>query len=174
MKTQAIGMLAMIAVASTGALAQTAGKTTARRLTADNIFMTKAAQGGLAEVEMGKLALERASSDGVKKFGQRMVDDHSKANDELKGIAANKGVTLPTVMNVKDQATYDRLSQLNGAEFDRAYMADMVRDHRADIAEFQNQANRGRDSDVKDFASRTLPTLQDHLKMAEDTQKQLK
>jgi putative membrane protein len=72
-------------------------------------------------------------------------------------------------MNAKDQAVYDRLSQLHGAEFDRAYMQDMVKDHKNDIAEFQKEANRGKNEDLKSFASETLPTLQEHLKMAQNT-----
>jgi putative membrane protein len=152
---------------STAMLAQES----ANRLTApDAAFATKAAQGGMAEVQLGKLATEKASSPDVKAFGQQMVDDHSKANDEFKSIASSKGVTLPSSLDAKDQATYDRLSKLSGAAFDRAYMADMVRDHRADIAEFDREAGHGSDPDIKNFASRTLPTLKNHLKMAESVQ----
>src|SRR5437763_31745 len=113
----------------------------ANRMTgADSTFMTKATQGGMAEVELGKLAESHAASDKVKEFGRRMVTDHSKANDELKDIASRKGVTLPTSLNAKDQATMDRLSKLNGAAFDRAYMTDMVKDHRMDVSEFKKEA----------------------------------
>ena len=136
--------------------------------------MTKAAQGGMAEVELGKLAQSHASNDAVKNFGKRMVDDHSKANDQLKSIAAKENVTLPTTLDAKDQATMDRLAKLNGAQFDRAYINDMVRDHRTDIAEFQREADHGSDPAVKQFASSTLPTLQEHLRLAEDAQKQVK
>ena len=142
---------------------------TANRMMSDNSFVTKAAQGGMAEVQLGKLAQSHAASDKVKTFGQRMVDDHTKANDELSKIAGQKGVTLPTSLNAKDQATMDRLSKLNGAAFDRAYMQDMVKDHREDIAEFKKEANSGQDPDFKAFASKTLPTLQEHLSMAEQT-----
>ncbi len=140
----------------------------------DSTFATKAAQGGLAEVQMGQLATQKAENADVKSFGQQMVDDHTKANDEFKDIASKKGVTLPTSMNAKDQATYDRLSKLSGAAFDRAYMADMVRDHRADIAEFEREANSGSDPDIKGFASKTLPTLRHHLEMAESANGKLK
>jgi putative membrane protein len=149
-------------------------KQTANRLNADNTFAVKAAEGGMAEVELGKLAQQRASNDGVKQFGKHMVDDHTKANVELKTIAANKGITLPATLNSNDQATMDRLSKLNGAEFDKAYMDDMVKDHRADVAEFQRESQRGEDSEFKAFAAKTLPTLQDHLRMAEDADKQVK
>ena|SRR5947209_2532043 len=132
----------------------------------DKHFVRKAAQGGLAEVELGKLATQKASSDEVKKFGQRMVDDHSKANDQLKQLAQQKGVDLPTQPDAKDQATKKRLEKLSGEQFDKAYMQDMVKDHTKDVAEFQKESNSAKDPDVKNFASQTLPTLQDHLKEA--------
>jgi putative membrane protein len=136
---------------------------------ADQHFMMKAAQGGMAEVELGNLALQNASSQAVKDFGQKMVDDHSKANNELKDLAGRKNVTLPGAIDAKDQATKDRLSQLHAAAFDRAYMRDMVMDHKKDIADFQKEANSGMDPDVKNWASTTLPTLQQHLQMAQST-----
>ncbi len=146
----------------------------ANRLTADNNFVTKAAQGGMAEVQLGNLAKERGSSQQVKDFGQQMVTDHTKANDELKSIAARKNITLPTGLDAKDQATYDRLSKLNGVEFDKAYMRDMVMDHRKDVSEFRQEADRGTDADLKAFASKTLPTLEHHLQMAESTDAKVK
>ncbi len=135
---------------------------------ADQTFVKKAAQGGMAEVELGKLATQKASSEDVKKFGQRMVDDHTKANDQLKQIAANKGVTLPTDLDSKDQALKDRLSKLDGEKFDQAYMKNMVRDHTKDVSEFRKESTSGKDSDLKSFASQTLPTLEDHLKEAKN------
>ena len=135
---------------------------------ADQTFVKKAAQGGMAEVELGKLATQKASSEDVKKFGQRMVDDHTKANDQLKQIAGNKGVTLPTDLDSKDQALKDRLSKLDGDKFDQAYMKNMVRDHTKDVSEFRKESTSGKDSDLKSFASQTLPTLEDHLKEAKN------
>ncbi len=140
----------------------------------DTDFATKAAAGGMAEVQMGQLALKNASSGDVKAFGQKMVDDHTKANDKLKSLASKDNISLPTDMDAKDKATYDRLSKLNGAAFDRAYMRDMVKDHKMDIAEFQKEANNGTNSDLKDFASETLPTLQEHLRLAETTDAKVK
>jgi len=173
MRTQLLAGVAVLALF--GASGQAQVKTeTANRLTADDTFATKAAEGGMAEVELGKLAQQHASNDAVKQFGTRMVDDHTKANDELKMIAAKKSITLPTALNSKDQATMDRLSKLNGAAFDKAYMADMVRDHKEDISEFQREADHGSDPDFKAFASKTLPTLQDHLKMAQETDSKVK
>ncbi len=137
---------------------------------ADTHFATKAAAGGMAEVQLGQLALKNASSGDVKAFAQKMVDDHTKANDKLKNVAAKDNITLPSSMDSKDQATYDRLSKLNGAAFDRAYMRDMVADHKKDVADFQREASNGANPDLKNFASETLPTLQEHLKLAQDTE----
>jgi putative membrane protein len=135
----------------------------------DSQFIAKAAQGGLAEVELGKMAQEHGSSDAVKQFGQRMADDHSKANEELSRIAQAGGVTVPTNLDAKGQAMKDKLSKLNGAAFDRAYMSEMLKDHREDVAEFQKEANTGQNPEVKAFAAKTLPTLQEHLRLAEET-----
>ena len=135
--------------------------------TKDHSFMVKAAQGGMAEVELGQLAQQNAQSQQVKDFGQRMVNDHSKANDELKQLASQQGVSLPATLDAKDQATKQRLSKLHGAAFDKAYMQDMVMDHKKDIAEFKHEASAGNDQGVKDWASKTLPTLESHLQQAE-------
>jgi len=132
----------------------------------DRTFIKKAAQGGMAEVQLGKLATEKGSSEDVKKFGQRMVDDHSKANDQLKQLAASKGVDVPTSLNSKDDATKDRLSKLSGSAFDRAYMQDMVKDHTQDVSEFKKASQTAKDPDVKSWAAQTLPTLENHLKTA--------
>jgi putative membrane protein len=136
---------------------------------ADHAFVTEAARGGLAEVELGQLASEKASSDQVKQFGQRMVRDHTKANNELKSLAQSKNITLPTDLDAKSKATRDRLSNLSGAAFDRAYMQDMLTDHRKDVSDFRKESQSGKDAEVKAWAARTLPTLEEHLKLAEDT-----
>lgn len=136
-------------------------------LTSDRNFMDKAAQGGMAEVELGQLAQQNAQDPNVKAFGKRMVDDHSKANDQLKQLAAQKGVSLPTSLNSKDQATKDKLSKLQGAAFDKAYMKDMVMDHKKDVAEFKHASTSAKDPQLKSWAGETLPTLQSHLQEAE-------
>lgn len=141
---------------------------------ADKKFVMDAADGGMAEVELGKLAVSKASDQKVKDFGQKMVDDHSKANDELKSVASSKGITLPTTVSAKHKATMDRLSALSGPAFDKAYVADMVKDHKKDVAEFQKESNSGKDSDVKGFATKTLPTLQQHEKLIMDIQAGMK
>jgi putative membrane protein len=96
-----------------------------------------------------------------------MIDDHSKANDQLKQVAAAKHVTLPQSISAKDKAMKAQLEALSGDEFDRAYMEDMVKDHKQDVAEFQRASKSALDPQIKDWASQTLPTLQDHLKQAQ-------
>jgi putative membrane protein len=136
-------------------------------LTADRKFMDKAAQGGMAEVELGQLAQQNGQSQEVKDFGKRMVDDHTKANDQLKQLAQQKGVALPTSLDAQDQATKDRLSKLQGAAFDKAYMKDMVTDHKKDVAEFKHESTAAHDPELKNWAGQTLPTLESHLQEAE-------
>ena len=136
---------------------------------ADKDFAQKAAVGGMAEVQLGKLAQQKASNDQVKQFGSHMVEDHSKANDELKQIASTKGVQLPSALDKKHQSDMDRLQKMSGADFDKAYMSHMVDDHKHDVADFKKEASSGRDSDIKGFASKTLPTLEEHLKLAQTT-----
>jgi putative membrane protein len=146
-----------------------AGKaTTMTAASPDRTFAMKAARGGLAEVELGRIASQNASDESVRQFGQHMVDDHSKANDELKQIASSKGIALPSAPSGKDKKTADRLRKMNGADFDRAYMKDMVADHEADVAEFEREARSGQDADLKAFAEKTLPALKEHLQMAQD------
>ena len=167
----AFSSLGMVA----GAAAQTSNDTMAsgnsasssgKLAPADRQFIKKAAEGGLAEVQLGQLATEKADSQDVKQFGQRMVDDHTKANDQLKQVASQKGVTVPDKLSPKDAATKARLEKLSGKAFDRAYMRDMVMDHTKDVSEFRMESKNAKDPDVKNFASQTLPTLQDHLKEA--------
>lgn len=122
------------------------------------------------EVELGRLATEKASNAEVKQFAQRMVDDHGKANQQLSTVAQQKSVQVPAELTGKAKAEHGRLSKLSGEQFDRAYMQLMVQDHRKDVAEFRKQSTRAKDADVKSFVSQTLPTLEDHLKMAEQTQ----
>jgi len=133
----------------------------------DRKFLTDAAKGGMLEVELGKLAADKATNPDVKAFGQRMVDDHTKANDKIKQIAAEKGVTLPTELGVMDKHTVDKLEKESGADFDRLYVSTMVKDHKKDVSDFKHESKAAKDSAVKAFASQTLPTLEHHLKLAE-------
>ena len=136
---------------------------------ADKTFIKNAAEGGMAEVEMGKLAQQQGSNSAVKDFGKRMVDDHGKANEQLRSIATKAGVAWPSELSPSAKAEKDKLAKLQGAAFDKAYMNEMLKDHRADSAEFQREIDRTKNSDVKDFASSTLTVVKDHLQLAEDT-----
>lgn len=174
MRRQIAAALAALALAAAPALAQApkSGGTMKSGGTisaADRAFAHEAAVGGLTEVELGNLAKEKASSADVKQFGERMATDHGKANDELKSWAQSKNVTLPTELDAKHTAVRDRLSKLSGEAFDKAYMKDMVQDHEQDVAKFRQESKSANDPDLKAWAGNTLPTLEDHLKMAQDT-----
>jgi putative membrane protein len=136
---------------------------------ADKAFVKEAAIGGMAEVELGNLVKDKATNDDVKQFGDRMVTDHSKANDELKAWARQNNVTLPTQLDPTHKALINRLSKLSGAAFDKAYMRDMVKDHTEDVAKFRKESKTAANPDLKAWAAKTLPTLEDHLKEAKDT-----
>lgn len=128
-------------------------------------FVAEAAAGGMAEVQLASLALTRSQNPEVKEFAKRMIDDHSKANDELKPIAASKSILLPKDLSATEKSLSDKLSKLNGAEFDKEYVNARVADHEKDVKAFQTQAQTGTDTDVRAFAAKTLPTLQQHLQM---------
>ena len=132
----------------------------------DRNFAMEAAMGGMMEVELGRVAAQRGTSEAVKQFGQRMVDDHSAANQELMTLASSKGMTLPTALDEKHQEQVTKLSAMSGAEFDRAYSRMMLSDHEKDVKAFERQGSKGGDPDLRAFATKTLPTLQQHLEMA--------
>ena len=132
----------------------------------DHEFVMEAAMGGMMEVELGRIAAQKGMSESVKQFGQRMVDDHSKANEELMSLATSKGMTLPTALDEKHKKDVTKLSAMSGADFDRAYSRMMLSDHNKDVKEFEKQSTKGADPDIKAFAGKTLPTLQEHLQMA--------
>ena len=136
----------------------------------DRKFIEDAAAGGVAEVELGKLAEQNGASDQVKQFGKRMVEDHQKANDQLKKIADSKGLKLPADMSASERREYDKLQKKTGADFDREYMKEMVSEHKKDVKDFESAAKKADDPDVKNFASTTLPTLHQHLDMAQQTE----
>jgi putative membrane protein len=133
----------------------------------DNQFVIEAAHGGMAEVRLGQLALQRSTSPQVKQFAQRMIQEHTQANTELMRLTTQKGINAPTDVGPKYQAAMMRLMQLSGAEFDQAYMNEAgVNAHLESAAVYQRQAALGLDPDLKAFASRTLPRVQGHLEMA--------
>lgn len=150
-----------------------AGAVCAQTNHADEAFLKKAAEGGLAEVKFGELAQSSGTSSTVKRFGERMVNDHSKMNQEVQSLAAQKNISLPTSVSIKDEASYKLLQARSGNSFDKAYIQDMVKDHRADIAEFQKEADNGTDADIKALASKALPTLREHLRLAENVAREL-
>jgi putative membrane protein len=169
MRNAIIGLVITVSLSASPAVARGKKQGIATKQVSDQQFVMDAARGNMAEVELGKLAETRAMSDEVKTFAKRMVDDHQKALDSLKTVATNEKITLPTALDSKDQALKDRLEKLSGHAFDRAYMRAMIRDHRQDVAEFRAESNSAKAADVKQYASSTLPTLEDHLKLAQST-----
>src|SRR5438874_12166463 len=154
-------MIAALSIAGV-AVGQDAPATKSSSLSVkDKTFMKKAAKGGMMEVAMGNLAAQNGQSDDVKSFGKRMVTDHSKANNELKSIAQQKGIKLPTKERTEKWSS------------DKAYMTMMVKDHEKDLAEFQAEAKDGSDPDVKNFADKTAKVVQEHLDLAKETQGKL-
>jgi len=140
----------------------------------DADFAMEAADGGMTEVMLGQLAQKNGSAKDVKDFGQMMVTDHSKANDELKSLAGQKNINLPASVSAEHQQMHDDLAKKTGKDFDKAYMDMMVDDHQKDIDLFQNEANNGTDADLKAWAAKTLPTLQKHLDRAKQVRDALK
>jgi putative membrane protein len=130
-------------------------------------FLQQAASDGIAEVQLGNLAVGRAANPEVQRFGQRMVSDHTKANQELMALAQAKHVSVPTDTDKKHQETAQALSKLQGAGFDREFMHHMVSDHEKAVQQFLTMAQNGKDADVKAFAAKTLPVLQEHLRLAQ-------
>jgi putative membrane protein len=130
----------------------------------DTAFYKHAAQGGIAEVELGNLAQQKSKNQSVRDFGAMMVRDHSAANDKLKDVAASRNVSLPTSASVSQKATKAKLEVLSGETFDKSYIKRMIKDHQEDIMMFRKEAESGQDPDAKAYAIATLPTLQAHLK----------
>jgi putative membrane protein len=164
------------ATPKSGGTSATAGKSSSSASLdrADKKFVEEAAMHGMAEVEMGKVAQQKASNDQVKQFAEKMVQDHGMANDQLKQTASAKGVDVPATLDKKHQGDLDKLQKLSGADFDRAYMKHMLDDHKKDVGEFKKVAKSAKDSEVKSFASSTLPTLEEHLTLAQATNDALK
>jgi putative membrane protein len=130
----------------------------------DIAFYRSAAEGGIAEVDMGNLAQQQARSPSVKEFGAMMVKDHSAANEKLKALAESKNITLPATSSVDEIAAKAKLKVLSGSSFDKSYIKGMIKDHEDDIAEFKREAASGQDPEARAFARATLPTLEAHLK----------
>jgi putative membrane protein len=133
----------------------------------DEQFVQKASAAGLAEVNMAKMALQNASRDDVKQFAKRVIEDHTKANRELNRIADAKRFTPAASMDGAHETMATRMSRLTGADFDREYMRNQVKDHEQAVALFEAESKNGRDPQLKEFATKTLPTLREHLETAQ-------
>ena len=140
---------------------QTSGKKNS-----DSKFMMAAAASDMNEIGLSNQALSKSTNEDVKKLAQMMVDDHTKSSEELKPIAASKGVTLPTEMDSKHKSMMEKMSAMSGADFDREYVKTMVKDHEKAVALYQKQADGGKDAEAKAFAVKTLPVVQGHLDMS--------
>ncbi|MFP3599474.1 DUF4142 domain-containing protein [Chryseobacterium sp. SIMBA_029] len=140
----------------------------------DKKFADAAAKGGLMEVMMGQLAAANAAGATVKTLGEMMVKDHSKANEELKKWASAAGYTLPGSLDAEQQKKYDELKAKKGVEFDRMYTDLMVSDHKKDIEEFKKESSEGKETSLKSFANKTLPTLEHHLMESEKAKSSVK
>ena len=164
--TQRTSTMAAVAVAGLLAVMAPAFAANDHAKPKDTKFATEAAAGGMMEVDLGQLATKNAASQAVKDFGRRMVEDHGKANQQLKQIAAQKGISLPTALPADMQQEHKKLAATSGAEFDRMYMSHMVKDHEKDVKKFEEQAQKGSDPALRSFAQQTLPTLRQHLELA--------
>jgi putative membrane protein len=138
----------------------------------DREFIEKAAVGGMAEVEIGNLAQQKAQNADAKQFGSMLSTDHTAANNELKTLAQNKGVALPTTLSKKEQKRVEKLEK--SKHFDKDFAKDGVKDHKHDIKDFEKEAKDGKDPDVKAFAAKAIPVLQKHLQAAEQLEKAVK
>ncbi len=131
-------------------------------------FARGAASGGVAEIQLGRLASERGSSDVVKAFAERMVVQHGAAADQLQAVAQRENITLPARLTSHEHQAYDQLAHLRGSAFDRAYAQHMVELHEKDLNDFQSEANLGNDQNMRAFADQTLPMIQEHLNQARE------
>jgi len=166
-----VGLVGLIVAAC--AMTPTATDQSQQLAQQDVMFANEAAAGGLTEVALGQLAQQRAGSDAVAQFGQRMVQDHTRANQQLMTLAQQKGIELPQQLPADAQQEHTMLQQLPATEFDRAYMEGMVRDHETTVALFENEARAGQDAELRAFAEQSLPVLREHLQMAEQTRAQI-
>jgi len=148
--------------------------TTKSKADTDQHFAKKAAAGGLAEVNMGNLAVKQASDPAVRKFAAQMVKDHTRANKELIALANRRKLSVATTMDAEHRTMLTKLGKLSGAEFDRVYMAGQVKDHEETVALFEKEAKNGTDEALRSWAKKTLPDLRMHLKMARSIHKNLK
>ncbi len=161
-------------LAFTSAYAADNGESRGQLSSSDYKFAKEAAMGGMFEVNLGNMAGSNSRNPAVQQFGQHMVKDHGDAGQKLQQIATAKGATLPTELTSKQQHEIDRLSKLSGTEFDKAYVSLMVKAHKTDERLFKKGSADIQDADLKNFFATTLPTIQEHLRMAEDLENNVK
>ena len=137
----------------------------------DRMFVKQAMQGSMAQVQLGQLTLQKSQNEQVKQFAQRMIDDHTKLNDQMKPVAQQLGVDPPTQISKKDKSVMAKLQALSGPAYDQAYIKDMVKDHKQDLSEFQMEASSGQDQTVKDAANQGSKVIAEHLQMAQQMAK---
>jgi putative membrane protein len=137
----------------------------------DKMFVTKAMQGSLAQVQLGQLTLQKSNNDQVKQFAQRMIDDHTKLNEQMKPVAQQVGAQVPTQLSKGDRKTIAKLQALSGSAYDQAYIKDMVKDHKQDLSDFQTEASSGQDQTVRDAANQGSKVIAGHLQMAQQLAK---
>jgi putative membrane protein len=140
----------------------------------DTEFAVAAADGGMLEVQLGQLAQSNGSNPEIKSLGKMMVDDHSKANEELRNLATRKNISVPSQLSEKNQEKYNDFLEKTGKDFDEAYAEFMVKDHKEDLDKFKKEAEKGNDPDLKAWASNKVPTLEHHLEMAEQAERVVK
>lgn len=140
----------------------------------DTEFAVAAADGGMMEVKLGELAQTNGASSAVKEFGKTMVTDHSKANEELIALAKTKNISLPMSLSDDKQKKVDDMASKKGKDFDKAYAAFMVDDHKEDVDDFQEAAKDAKDPEIKAWAAGKVPTLQHHLEMAQSLKSSIK
>jgi putative membrane protein len=173
-KKTMIGSVGLALMLSSGVLLAAESEGQRGQLTSkDYKFASEAIQGGMQEVQLGELAKQKAGSQGVRDFGERMVTDHQKANDDLKQIVQKKGAILPATVSHHETSTLEHLQKLSGAEFDKAYVSDMVRDHKKDVKDFEKASQNLSDPDLKAFAEKTLSVIQEHLSIAQNLESQV-
>jgi len=173
-------VLALLSLVGRTAIARGTGNITQQRTetekaekkdVTDREFIMNAAQDGIFHVEAGELAVQRASSEDVKKFGQHAIEHHTQINDELAQLASKKGVMLPKKMSKREREALDKVTKLSGSDFDKAYLEMEIKVHSKDLSAYQKELKDGKDPEVKAWAAKTVPMIEKHLKMARDLSK---
>ena len=147
---------------------QTATTTQSMQNAVDRSFINSAAEANLAEIDTAKMVGQKSTDPGVKDFANRMVTDHTQASQSLASFAEMSGVKLPTETGATERNQKNELQKLSGSKLDDAYLRDELQGHEEAIAAFENEIENGQNQEIKNYAARTLPTLQDHIRIAED------